>query len=104
MFHRFAELGPAPCLVRSTDFEYDEGHVVTYLKSATQAGYIRQRNQAGNFTGQYTRAYLPSLDFGYVTPGVGINFSEKSSLYTGYSIGNEGRGNNFLGVYYGYNF
>ena len=43
-------------------------------------------------------------DFGYVTPGVGINFSSKSSLYTGYSIGNEGRGNNFLGVYYGYNF
>lgn len=60
MFHRFAELGPAPCLVRSTDFEYDEGPVVTHLKSVTQAGYVR------NQTGTYTRAYLPSLDFGYV--------------------------------------
>ena len=43
-------------------------------------------------------------DFGYVTPGVGINFSSKTSLYTGYSIGNEGRGNNFLSVYYGRTF
>lgn len=70
MFHRFAELGPAPCLVRSTDFEYDEGPVVTYLKSVTQAGYIRNRDQAGNLTGKYTRAYLPSLDFGYVKPDI----------------------------------
>lgn len=43
-------------------------------------------------------------DFGYVTPGIGINFSSKTSLYTGYSIGNEGRGNNFLSVYYGRTF
>lgn len=43
-------------------------------------------------------------DYGYVTPGIGINFSPKKSLYTGYSIGNEGRGNNFLGVYYGHTF
>jgi len=70
MFHRFAELGPAPCLVRSTDFEYDEGPVVTYLNSVTHAGYIRKRNQAGNFNGKYTRAYLPSLDFGYVKPEI----------------------------------
>lgn len=43
-------------------------------------------------------------EFGYVTPGIGINFSSKTSLYTGYSIGNEGRGNNFLSVYYGRTF
>ena len=43
-------------------------------------------------------------DFGYVTPGVGINFSSKTSLYTGYSIANEGRGKNFLSVYYGRTF
>lgn len=43
-------------------------------------------------------------EFGYVTPGIGINFSTKTSLYTGYSIGNEGRGNNFLSVYYGRTF
>jgi RHS repeat-associated protein len=70
MFHRFAELGPSPCLVRSTDFEYDEGPVATYLKSVTHAGYIRNRNPAGTFTGKYTRAFLPSLDLGYVKPEI----------------------------------
>ncbi len=43
MFHRMPEhigdLGVSPCLVRSTDFEYDEGPVVTYLRSVSQAGY-----------------------------------------------------------------
>lgn len=43
-------------------------------------------------------------DLGYVTPGVGINFTPKTSLYTGYSIGNQGRSNNFLAVYYGHTF
>ncbi len=68
MFHRFLELGPLPCLVRSTDFEYDEGPVVTYLKSVTQAGYLRNRDQAGDFSGTYTRAYLPALELDYVKP------------------------------------
>ena len=41
---------------------------------------------------------------GYVTPGVGITLSPKNNIYAGYSIGNQGRGNNSLGVYYGHTF
>lgn len=42
--------------------------------------------------------------FGYVTPGVAFTFSPKDNIYAGYSIGNQGRGNNSLGVYYGHTF
>ncbi len=65
MFHRFAELGAAPCLVRSTDFAYDEGPVVTYLASATQAGYKRAAGATA-----YERATLPPLELGYVKPEI----------------------------------
>lgn len=63
MFHRFAELGASPCLVRSTDFAYDEGPVVTYLTSATHAGY--KRDEA---TGSGERGELPPLEFDYSRP------------------------------------
>jgi hypothetical protein len=43
-------------------------------------------------------------DFGYVVAGVGITLSRRSALYLGYNVGNQGRGNNSLGVYYGFNF
>jgi hypothetical protein len=39
--------------------------------------------------------------FGYVTPGVSISLPKSSLLNIGYSIGNQGRGNNALFVYYG---
>lgn len=42
--------------------------------------------------------------FGYVTPGLSFVTSSKSALYAGYSIGNQGRKNNALFVYYGYTF
>ncbi len=42
--------------------------------------------------------------FGYSAAGVGITLSKKSYLYSAYYFGNEGRGNNSLGVYYGYSF
>jgi RHS repeat-associated protein len=75
MFHRFAELGTAPCLVRSTDFSYadarvrtpdgafDQGPVASYLASVIQAGYVR--------TGSgYERAAQPPLALGYTQPVV----------------------------------
>lgn len=65
MFHRFAELGPTPCLVRSTDFTYDEGPVVTYLAAVTQAGYKRAPGKSA-----YERATLPPLELEYVKPVV----------------------------------
>lgn len=63
MFHRFDELGPTPCLVRSTDFTYDESPVTTHLTSAVQAGYVRDE-AAGN----YGRAALPPLELEYSRP------------------------------------
>lgn len=42
--------------------------------------------------------------FGYVTPGVSIVVTKSSALYAGYSIGNVGRKNNALFVYYGITF
>ena len=41
---------------------------------------------------------------GYAAAGVGINLSKRGSLYAGYSFGNEGRGNNWLGIFYGHTF
>src|SRR5262249_29167777 len=43
MFHHFAELGPEPVLVRSTDFSYRQGEPNGYslLAAVTQTGYVR---------------------------------------------------------------
>jgi hypothetical protein len=43
-------------------------------------------------------------DYGYVVAGMGITLSRRSAIYVGYNVGNQGRGNNSLGVYYGFNF
>ena len=43
-------------------------------------------------------------DYGYLVVGTGITLSPKSLLYAGYNFGNQGRGNNSLGVFYGYTF
>src|SRR5918997_156616 len=42
--------------------------------------------------------------FGYVTPGLSVALPRSSALYAGYSIGNFGRKNNALFVYYGITF
>ena len=48
MFHHFAEeLGTADCLVRSTEFDYQEGPVASLLTGVTQSGYARQAD--GNY-------------------------------------------------------
>jgi hypothetical protein len=39
-----------------------------------------------------------------VTAGTGITLSPANNIYAGYSFGNQGRGNNSLGVYYGHTF
>ena len=43
-------------------------------------------------------------DYGYVVAGTGITFSPRSLLYAGYNFGNQGRGNNSLGIFYGHTF
>jgi len=42
--------------------------------------------------------------FGYVTPGLSFTLPKNSLLNVGYSMGNRGRGNNALFVYYGITF
>ncbi len=42
--------------------------------------------------------------FGYVTPGLSFALPKNSYLWAGYSIGNQGRKNNALFVYYGITF
>ena len=42
--------------------------------------------------------------FGYLGAGVSITTSKKSLLFVGYNVGNEGRANNYFGLYYGYSF
>lgn len=42
--------------------------------------------------------------FGYAAAGLGITTSKRTLLYTAYYFGNEGRGNNSFGIYYGISF
>lgn len=58
VFHDFAELGGEACLVRSTDFTYDEDPVGSTLTSARNTYYTRD--------GQgYLAESLPALELGY---------------------------------------
>lgn len=59
MFHRFEELGPAPVLVRSTDFDYDVRDHLTRLARVTHAGYL------GASEDGYERQTLPPIDLEY---------------------------------------
>lgn len=42
--------------------------------------------------------------FGYAGAGIGITLPRESYLYAGYSFGNQGRGNNWLGIFFGHTF
>ena len=60
MVHHFADaLGVADCLVRSTEFDYQESPVASLLTGVTQSGYTRQAD------GRFLRKSLPELDLGY---------------------------------------
>jgi hypothetical protein len=61
MFHHFPEElnGTVDYLVRSTDFDYREGPVASFIAAIMQAGYAQQPN------GSYFRKALPKLEFLY---------------------------------------
>jgi RHS repeat-associated protein len=65
MFHRIAELGITPCLVRSTDLTYAESPVLTQLVAAAHTGYIRDPN-----TLVYTNKSTPPIELGYSIPQI----------------------------------
>jgi RHS repeat-associated protein len=61
MLHHFPDelAGVADYLVRSTDFEYTEDAIASFITSATQSGYVRKPD------GTYLRKSLPKLTFKY---------------------------------------
>jgi RHS repeat-associated protein len=61
MFHRFAELGPEPVLVRSTDFTFAASRAHATLTQVRQSGYVLD-------AGAYLRASFPPLDLEYTRP------------------------------------
>lgn len=61
MFHRFAELGDNPLLVRSTAFEYRESPVASYLQRIQLHGHSRTDSGV-------SKIGLPPLVFGYQQP------------------------------------
>jgi hypothetical protein len=71
-------------------------------------------NRAGLLLG-YEQPLHPRLIFfsdwfsgynsiGYAGAGLGITLPRESYLYAGYSFGNQGRGNNWLGIFFGRTF
>jgi len=48
--------------------------------------------------------YCGRNQMGYGAAGFGLTMTKNSTLYATYNIGNEGRGNNWLGIYYGFVF
>ncbi len=67
MFHHFNnELNVPDYLVRSTEFDYDEGSIGSFIKSITQSGFARKKLQDGAFA--YLKKSLPSLQFDYSKP------------------------------------
>lgn len=65
MFHDFDSLGSTPCLVSSTDFQYEEDTVASYISGITHSGYVRQRDINDAFTDQYLKKSVPPLEFTY---------------------------------------
>ena len=65
MFHRMAELGGTPCLVRSTDLTYAESRVLTQLVAAAHTGYVRDPK-----TLVYTKKSTPPIALEYSIPQI----------------------------------
>ncbi len=92
-FHRFEELGPEPCLVRATEFNYadldyadapDVDRQLTHqgstrlascIRSVTQSGFVREPDRDlpvpdGRPHLAYRKKSLPPLEFEYSAPGI----------------------------------
>ncbi|MDQ1640051.1 MAG: hypothetical protein QOF62_3390 [Pyrinomonadaceae bacterium] len=70
-------------------------------KSGVLLGYEQPITRKLSFVSDWSSG---NNDYGYVVAGVGITLSPKHVLYAGYNVGNNGRGNNSLGVFYGFSF
>jgi RHS repeat-associated protein len=93
MFHRFAELGSEPCLVRSSEFEYADldysrpatveaelahqgsTRYASFITAVTQSGFVRDDKQPvlerdGVSYAAYRKRSLPPLEFEYTRAAV----------------------------------
>ena len=60
MFHHFAtELGTPDYLVRTTEFQYQEGPVASFITAVTQGGFVRRPD------GSYLKKSMPPVEFEY---------------------------------------
>jgi len=73
----------------------------TGAKSGAMAGYEQPLARRVSFVVDWASG---RNRFGYVTPGFSFATTQHSNVYTGYSIGNQGRRNNALFAYYGITF
>ena len=73
----------------------------TGARAGAIVGYEQPISSKVKFVGDW---FSGGNRFGYVTPGFAITTSKTSALYAGYSIGNVGRKNNALFIYYGITF
>ncbi len=70
MFHHFPdELGVADCLVRSTEFAYEETQAASFLTAVTQSGYLRQGDG-------YLKRSLPPVEYEYSRAIIGDEVRE----------------------------
>jgi hypothetical protein len=64
MFHHFQqELGIPDCLVRSTEFNYAESPIASFITNVIQSGYVRQPDPAHQ--NRYFKKSLPPIEFEY---------------------------------------
>ena len=78
LFHRFPEeLHTERCLVQSTEIEYEQERIGSFLVRATHAGYVRKSE------GRYLRKTLPPLDLAYsASPLQDLTFESGLALQT----------------------
>ena len=86
MFHHFPDESIGrDCLVRSTEFTYDESPVASFIRSITQSGYSRCEDKT------YRKKSLPPVEFAYSQVHVDENYSHdrprkrgESALWSGW--------------------
>ncbi len=62
MFHHFPEeQGTPDCLVRSTEFEYRQKAIGSFITQVTQSGYVRHAD------GRYLKKSMPALELDYTS-------------------------------------
>jgi RHS repeat-associated protein len=75
MFHHFPEeLGTSDYLVRSTDFEYSENTVASFITRISQSGYVRHPDSSEST--RYLKKSLPPLEFEYSLIPTDVEFVE----------------------------